>query len=266
MTHTVGDVRDHRLWVRCPFCGDSDEPTHAHLSVDLMKGFYYCVRCNAGGRLAPKHLFAMAQAVGAEVYVSELGETDQDRELPDLQPGPGNSRGSQLSRYHLPRRDDHGEWDAFQMRDPLYNLVSGIHLRSGKDRVNLGDSGIGWVGEGPLLSSATQPLRVVEGPYDVVMPWDVCVFGFLSVNRLRSLRGHFLTLCPDGDVWTKPDLTRSFLKTLRWSINDPAAPHVLELEVLPDGKDPDEMSGENRIIVRRPEIWKFLQTFRALLR
>ena len=34
---------------RCPFCGDSKNPKHGHLYLNISKGLYHCVRCGEGG-------------------------------------------------------------------------------------------------------------------------------------------------------------------------------------------------------------------------
>ncbi|ERM91245.1 hypothetical protein O163_11475 [Caldanaerobacter subterraneus subsp. yonseiensis KB-1] len=34
---------------RCPFCGDSENPEHGHLYLNVSKNVYYCVRCGEGG-------------------------------------------------------------------------------------------------------------------------------------------------------------------------------------------------------------------------
>jgi len=34
---------------RCPFCGDSENPEHGHLYLNISKNVYYCVRCGEGG-------------------------------------------------------------------------------------------------------------------------------------------------------------------------------------------------------------------------
>ena len=42
-------VNAEEYLARCPFCGDSDNPEHGHLYLNVAKDAYHCVRCGAGG-------------------------------------------------------------------------------------------------------------------------------------------------------------------------------------------------------------------------
>ena len=47
----------HQLMLRCPFCGDSKNPSHAHFYIsvpqnDMEISFYNCKKCPAAGILS----------------------------------------------------------------------------------------------------------------------------------------------------------------------------------------------------------------------
>lgn len=262
---------DGELWIRCVFCGDSTtHPNRCHFSVNLRTGLYYCYRCHSKGKLTVVQLLSLITQMGIQQV---FGEEDQgivkssseqpvlEEELPELIPGAAISRYSRLERFHL-RRWPQGKgrggpgilYDAFQIRDPLDDSVTGIYLRrasSKKESRIIGGSGFGWVGDSFPLSFQHLPLRLVEGPYDVIYYCDVCTFGMVT-QGLRDLRGHSIVLCPDGDVWQEPSLFIPFMKQLDqllWSTK--MMPYLVGIEVLPDGKDPDEVpAGEREFIPR----------------
>lgn len=245
MTHPHGTVEDGELWLRCPHCGDSQRNEwKAHHSINLRSGKFYCLKCGAKGVLTIKQLLALADYADVSIFVGE-DRDDPEIVLPDLTPGPATRRYSMLDRWkHF--RD--GEWrDAFPMHEPDGTLV-GIYLRGdGKTSEILGEVGYSWV-EGEVLRSTPNDLyRIVEGPYDVLESNDLCIFGTISRGRLESLRGQYLLLCPDGDVWTDPGLLKQFRNTLRWLLRRPwNAPMLVGVEYLPDNKDPDEVPIPNR--------------------
>lgn len=44
----IRQAGDEKIY-RCPFCGDSQNPSKGHLYVNLQKGVYYCHKCHKGG-------------------------------------------------------------------------------------------------------------------------------------------------------------------------------------------------------------------------
>ncbi|HHY79722.1 MAG TPA: DUF3854 domain-containing protein [Thermoanaerobacter sp.] len=42
-------VNTEEYLARCPFCGDSENPEHGHLYLNVAKDAYHCVKCGAGG-------------------------------------------------------------------------------------------------------------------------------------------------------------------------------------------------------------------------
>jgi hypothetical protein len=148
-------------------------------------------------------------------------------------------------------------WDAFSMRDIRDAGQVGLHLRRPNSSFNFGERGFGWVGERAPTSSPQRPLRIVEGPYDVLEVNDVCVFGSITDQTLLDLRTHFLILTPDGDVWLDKKKRFKFLKLLvdpRILISDA----IMGIEYLPDGLDPDEVLPEERGFIPRGD---FSQVF-----
>jgi hypothetical protein len=243
MTARAGTVKDGELWIRCPFCGDSPyHPDRAHMSINIYSGIYHCYRCKASGRLSEKE---QAQLLGFRDYLEETGEEDLfDRG--QLIPGPASRRKSLLPRFHTNLNGE--QFDAFEMKDPRKpGEITGTHLRGTGEKKSLTfGHGIAWAGK-KLISTSDSPLRLVEGPYDVLYPKDVAAFGIISAFRnLKYLRGHYIILCPDGDIWTKPELFTSFKKFIHDYMRRPRIAEIVGIEYIPDGKDPDEVPAEDR--------------------
>ncbi|MBE3579103.1 MAG: DUF3854 domain-containing protein [Caldanaerobacter subterraneus] len=57
---------------RCPFCGDSKNPEHGHLYLNVSKNVYYCVRCGEGGDAVD--LYAKLKNINTEEAWRELKE------------------------------------------------------------------------------------------------------------------------------------------------------------------------------------------------
>lgn len=248
-----GSITGDELWLRCVFCGDSqNHPGKCHWSVNLKSGKYHCFRCRASGKLTTAQLFTLIMRAGVDaVFDNPAGDFDQEREIPELEPGAALSRPSALNRFHL--RQDHILWDAFEIRDAMDEAVCGVYLRStrNKDSRICGGGGFGWVGEHLPTSTPQRPLRVVEGPYDVLHPRDICSFGMVT-NGLQDLKGHYLVLCPDGDVWLDGQLFLEFArKVYRYIWSQRPGPYIVGLEFLPDGLDPDQVPIPDREFLPR---------------
>ncbi|TCO68211.1 DUF3854 domain-containing protein [Caldanaerobacter subterraneus] len=57
---------------RCPFCGDSKNPEHGHLYLNVSKNVYYCVRCGEGGDAV--NLYAELRNIDTREAYKELME------------------------------------------------------------------------------------------------------------------------------------------------------------------------------------------------
>lgn len=260
MTGRMGDIDGTELWLRCPFCGDSThDPTKAHLSINLKRFVYHCFRCNASGALTAKQAFQLVSQLSGDFDLTDtLTEEDKsDSEWPALLPGAGLPRKSLLERHHYVDQNK-ASWDAFEMKHPKDNTVCGIHLRNQRHRLTLGDRGMSWPGSDRLISTLESPVRVVEGPYDVVYPKDICIYGLITHRTLRDLSGHYLILCPDGDVWENLPLFRTTILTIINLLKDKSK-YFLGFEYLPDGKDPDEVPEKDRVYVPRNQVIDFIQ-------
>jgi DNA primase len=55
---------------RCPLCGDSENPEHGHLYLNISKNVYYCVRCGEGGDVVD--LYAKLTNLSKEEAYKEL--------------------------------------------------------------------------------------------------------------------------------------------------------------------------------------------------
>ena len=61
---------------RCPFCGDSENPRHGHLYLNIRKNSYYCVRCGEGGYAVG--LYARMKGIDTKrAYRELLGMEDE---------------------------------------------------------------------------------------------------------------------------------------------------------------------------------------------
>lgn len=275
MGHKIGSQREGEVWARCPFCGDSESHLdEGHLAINLSKRAYFCVRCRQGGHLTTKVALAVAEVTGESLGLGDDAWSTQLShdavQLPALLEGPAIWRPSRLQRWHLfgdaysPRRPGPFVWDAFQMRDIKTGELTGIHTRFGRSRYNIGELGFGWAGTEPPLSSPDYPIVVVEGPYDVLYPNEVCTFGLMSTGLIDELSGHSIVLCPDGDVWQKEPLRVRTLELLSKLMHSRRV-YLVGVEYLRDGLDPDQLTQE-RTFLDRFMISELLSRRRALYR
>lgn len=199
---------------------------------------FYCVRCRTGGRLP---LSAYLRLVVNGPLRGKVGPDPDDWEelLDELEPGPGNERPSALDRFHLIDPLE-GTVDVFLSRS-LDGDIIGMACVSTSRKTITGKRGIGFAGD-ELVSSPEAPIRIVEGPYDVLSERDVCVFGLPGAKTMRQLKGHFVILCPDGDVWPDFDKRNTILKAL--AVTD--GPVFLGVEMLKPDEDPDDVPYEER--------------------
>lgn len=153
-----------------------------------------------------------------------------------LVPGPASPRPSALDRYHI---DD---FDAFLSRDGAGQTVGVALRRRGEHRFH-GQRVLGWVGD-VLLSRPHDPLRLVEGPYDVLTPRDVCAFGFPTSAAWAALAYQFVIACPDGDVWEDREQARLYVRALLRA--ERLGVVIVGVEVLPPGLDPDQVPVADR--------------------
>jgi hypothetical protein len=255
----IGALIHGNLMVRCPFCGDSQHSqTKAHLSISVQSGVYHCFRCKVSGKLTAQQSLQLFSNDWPAVEAIEPSNPENITEfISSLQAGPGTTRASLLNRHHTIY---HGETrDVFLMLDPYDCHPTGVHLRSPEFSKNFGDVGVAWPGDHNwiLISSESQPLRLVEGPYDVVEVRDVCVFGTISQSVLKLLSGHHVILCPDGDIWQDPGLNAAFMRTVN-KILGVSTINLVGIEVLPDGKDPDQVSPADRPRMARGDVIHYL--------
>ena len=69
MTQKAGTYVDGELWLRCPYCGDSDRNRwKAHFSING-EGLYHCLRCKASGKLPTRERIAiLTKILGTRLY------------------------------------------------------------------------------------------------------------------------------------------------------------------------------------------------------
>lgn len=249
------------LILRCPFCGDSQHHLHkGHFYVNIETGVYHCYRCDISGKLPVSVHFQLMLGNGIAPFHPR---TISPATAPELLEGAATTRRSALERYHCTYKEE--TWDGFVIRDARHNEEVGYHLRQPKKSFTYGERGIAWVGANRLSSGISEPITVVEGPYDVQNEKDACVFGFLSFGTLmKHFKGHYIKLCPDGDIWTDPEKTKRFMKTVRSLIVNPAAPTLVGIEVILGGKDPDEVPAAERVLVSKNELKEFFNSINSV--
>lgn len=116
-------------------------------------------------------------------------------------------------------------------------MVVGYHNRhrSKKTFNNEGNKGIGYVGD-KLVSSPSEPIVCVEGPFDVIKPNYVCMFGTINQGSLKNVRYQHAWLFPD------PDILDTIAKRIKfWQrVIIPASQYVFIEGVILGDDDPDQ--------------------------
>lgn len=253
-----GTLIGHELFLRCPFCGDSENNLHkAHFSVNTIKYVFHCYRCGISGKLTNAQMISLVHELPNMDFITKEVQSHSrllKDVLKELVVGAGSPRDSRLSRWHFGEQNS----DAFLSRSATGEVV-GVHIRpQNKDKIKTyGMSAFGFE-EDELLSSPKEPLRIVEGAYDVLFPRDVCVFGTINHGKLQALVGHYVILCPDGDVWERPELLKQFHYTVKQLVLNyhGRGSWITGIEYIPKGKDPDEVAPTGRIYIPIKEYLK----------
>lgn len=262
MTQT-GSVIGHELFLRCPHCGDSQkDPTKAHFRIHLTKGVFFCFRCGESGKVPLKYLLEFTEFYGHGIKQKTQKTSDIFYLDKNLLPGPGSSRSSSLDRFHY----DDGEiqFDVFESKD-VHGEVIGYHTRrnDGKWFVNWGERGFGY--KGSYISQNNPVITLVEGPYDVLEPDQVCCFGDILGNHLRTLKDYDVILCPDGDLWKSPWWRKRLKKRLTQTLSPRQAWSMAQIKgvyFLPDEKDPDEVPRSDWRLFERSEFTQLISELR----
>lgn len=233
---TVGERKGAEIVIRCPSCGDSSDPNKGHFYINPVKAVGHCMKCDYSPKITPAQLFKIFQTYDFDLAITVERE---DEELPQLSPGAGSDRYSALDRFHVV--DDDILYDAFISRTPGNpDDIAGIYLRGPNKFSRMdGRKSLGWSGN-RLVSSADDPIILVEGPYDVRSDRYVCVFGMITKSSLKYLTGHYVILMPDGDIWFDEKRRRSLITLAIESGYKFPGPAVTEVYYIKDGKDPDE--------------------------
>lgn len=200
-----------RTYFRCQECGDSPDPTKAHAFVDY-RGDTHCWKCSHSSSMS------MDQWLYVQLNVADIEEVISVDWIPfDLDKlFPMGRRTTLLDRYVVP---NNVAAEAFSMRNSRGSLI-GYHSRyPGKIMLNEGARGICWPGADDddqlaLTSSETNPLYVVEGPYDCTMPRRVSAMGSLSPTVFRHLQNQNIWAWPDPDILNTTKKRAQFVKML----------------------------------------------------
>lgn len=217
---------------KCPYCTGKHNNSRKTLYLYPGTSTYYCFRCSAFGSLN--------QLEGIEIRLEN--KVPQKTNFIDW-----NGRGE---RYSLvTKRDFTNNVDTFQIKEPNGKQV-GIHQRKPpKKSRTIGTRAFGYHADYLALDST---VRLVEGPYDVVYPNDVCSFGIPNNYQSRLLKPYQLILCPDGDVWKSKKTVLQWLKPFLYS-------NVKYVERVPDDKDPDEITETERKIIEWKELKQYVK-------
>lgn len=237
MTARVGEFKNGELWLRCPYCGDSEKNRwKAHYSVSP-NGLYHCMRCGIGGKLSAKAWLSLYHNMPDTVDVRH--SSNWKELVASLDPGPGNDRASGLQRFHL--RTKNGVYDVFLHRNWKTKKAVGVQLINvmTKKKRNEGRRAFGI----PHRLEVNKIMRIVEGPYDVLYENDICTYGIPSSNQMMQMKGWPVLLCPDGDVFEKLDLLNRLRNVIR---ETQSRVFYTGVERIPDGLDPDEVPKEGR--------------------
>lgn len=240
---------------RCPSCGDSDNKNHGHLSINLHKGLYHCLKCGYSGKLRGKDLFNL----GIEIPDTHNQQLDTTNIVIDnMYPFSVSKRFSKLARKTAIIQDNYYDYVDITNQN---NERVGFHLRLSKPKMSytLGKRGIGFVGD-TLVSSYENPIHVVEGIYDVLEDRDVCVFGFITKNSIRFFKSQYVVLAPDGDVWKDRNKYKLFLKTIRKYYYSRTT-YLKGIRYIPDGKDIDEIEKDRIQFIDRESIGELLSYY-----
>lgn len=231
---------------RCPSCGDSENVDHGHLYVNKITGAFYCQKCGYKG----VHDFVISTSIPENQTTS-----DNKPKLVKIQELPYSNRASNLNRFTAEYNNK--LWDAFPTYDASGNeLGTMLRRNKPKEAFMYGTRGIAYpFAPKPLQSHSSAPIRIVEGPYDVLDDKSVSVFGFLTYTTIsKYFVGHYVDLMPDGDVWTKHK--NSFMKTVH-SLLSSSTIYLTGVYRLPDNLDIDE-TNEKIEYIPRSELLKVL--------
>lgn len=240
-------VNGIELITRCPHCGDSEKSSdRGHCSLNLITGLYYCVKCNSGGK-ADLGSLPLKYLNQINTFEPVEQEDQLDYYLSILKPGPGSSRSSTLGRFHF-TTESNVLVDVFKIRD-RYGKLNGLHFSTSNPRRKyvVGSHGFGY-GE-PNLGTL-KCYRVVEGPYDCIDIYDVCLYGGLSAYHQKQLTGKRLILCPDGDIANNPFRLYTYLRRFFYR----NIFFIDSLELLPDNVDPSDMPISERKSLNPKEV------------
>lgn len=258
-----GTVDRGELWVACENCDEDARPgKKVHKGVRLSDGVYHCFKCGDSGRYSLTEFLNLYSEYieGDEVSFTRDVAPPKNEVYPShLVSLAGSSRPSALPRYQWVDSDVN-VWDAFMRYLPGVSDPTGVHLRRKGQKPRSFGTGYSWPTAPLLTSSQEEPLRLVEGPYDVVGSNDLCVYGTFGVGVMKSLLSHFIVLCPDGDIWQKSQLRYHFSRTVAWLLapGRKLKPYLLGMEYLSGGRDPDEVPIDEREFFDRGETKQWL--------
>ena len=242
MSMPVGLQIGNKLYQRCSSCGDTQkDPDRGHLILYLDSGTVHCSRCGYHAFVTLGEMMSVWSVNPPQHHQS--GEVSNDPTGEIIPPG---SVGPSGRISYVENRWEAQNAEIFSMRTTT-GRTTGYHLRSTLEKQSntRGVRSFGFYGPRiPTMAEGDGLLRLVEGPYDVVYPMDICVFGIPNKAQVMQLAWRNIIICPDGDVWRDTDLLRAWISPfIRRDLM------ISGVEMIPNGGDPDECRAEDRTLI-----------------
>jgi hypothetical protein len=193
-------------------------------------GAYHCHRCKAHGKIVDLK------------NIDVKFDLKQNHELSSV----WNNRGKRESLVR--NRHFENRVDVFQVKNSKGEITGEYKRSPGKKSETIGKRYFGYRRD---YLEIGETYRIVEGPYDVIYPEDVCVFGIPNKTQARDLKHQKLILCPDGDMWKQRETIFDWLSPFVYN-------QVVAVERLPIDKDPDEVPRKEREIISWDKIKPYL--------
>lgn len=242
MSMPIGTRIGNKLYQRCQECGDSiKNPDKGHLIIYLDNGTIHCSRCGYHDQLTLGTMIS----TWADYPVEAAQKAAPVPGVPDYEMIPAGSPGPAGRISYVEPRWSAEAAEIFAMRKPS-GETTGYHMRGTIDKVSQsrGLRTFGFYGSTVPTVIDEGFTRVVEGPYDVVYPVDICTFGLPNKTQVDLLTWRTLVLCPDGGVYRDKQVLKGWIQPF---IRGKSL--ISHVEMIPDGADPDECPVNRRIPV-----------------
>ena len=151
---------------RCPFCGDSENPEHGHLYLNISKNVYYCVRCGEGG-----------DVVDLYTELTNLSREEAYKELIN-----GNIPATRLNKENPPKIQ-HNAVAPIGIRDRVYRAFLDKLVLEPSHRRNLLKRGLSWEETAKNLYKSL--------PEKPEQRWEICKELIKEGYNLKGIPGFY---------------------------------------------------------------------------